>query len=628
MPLNQVNSRPFIVLASIAIVLYLLFWLQPVLVPLALAILLTFLLSPVVAFLQRHGLRRVPAVIAAATVALLVISSIGWLVGRQLNALVDGFPQYEENLRRRITALREGEAGFFEKLQRAVKRTTREIEKQMEKQTPAADVEPDEKAALPVRVIGDGTSQRFGDPWAAMTPVLAPLAAVGLAVVLVIFMLIRREDLRDRLISLVGHGRVTVTTKALDEASERISRYLLMQLIVNGTFGLAVGIGLYFIGIPHAALWGFLAAVLRYIPYIGPWIAASLPFTMTILVSETWTPPLLVIALFLVAELLSNLVMEPWLYGRRIGISETALLVMIAFWTWLWGPIGLVLATPLTVCLALLGKYVPLLSFFDTLLSDGPALDVRIGYYQRLLARDQDEASDIAQAYMQRSSLEKTCDGLLIPALIHARRDFERDELNDQDLHFVLEATREIFEELIAMRAAAPDAPTAEKSATAAAQAAGAKFVVLGCPARDESDELALVMLEHVLGPSRCKVEVTSAALLTAELSALVGEHVEQHGRPLICIASLPPGGVTHTRLLCRRLRASYPDLKILVGRWSMEGSEDETRAQLLAAGADLFAASLEETGTQVLSLASLSDRPADPLSRPASSAGSARQTA
>lgn len=228
-----------------------------------------------------------------------------------------------------------------------------------------------------------------------------------------------------------------------------------MQLLVNIGYGAAVAIGLFLIGVPYALLWGFLGAVLRYVPYLGPWLAALLPVGLSFLVFETWTPTLLVVALYVALDLAINMLVEPWLYGRGIGVSETAILIMVAFWSWLWGPVGLILATPLTVCLVVLGRHVPYLKFFDTLLGDQPALDAPIGYYQRLLARDQDEAADIAEAYLKDASLEKTYDGVLLPSLAYAKRDLEREALSEDGQRFVLSATREVTEGLWALQNAA-----------------------------------------------------------------------------------------------------------------------------------------------------------------------------
>ena len=252
---------------------------------------------------------------------------------------------------------------------------------------------------------------------ALLSSLLETLGGLALALVLVVFMLLKREDLRNRLIRLVSHGQITVMTKALDDAGQRISRFLLMQLIVNATVGLSVGLGLLAIGVQYAFLWGFVAAVFRYIPYIGVWIAALSPIILSLAMFEGWVQPLLVIGLFLTIELLASNVAEPRLYGRSIGVSEVALLVAAAFWAFLWGPIGLILSSPLTVCLVVLGKYVPQLKFLDVLLGDEPPLDAHVTFYQRLLARDQDEATQLVLAQAKASSAGTGLRRLLGPRL-------------------------------------------------------------------------------------------------------------------------------------------------------------------------------------------------------------------
>jgi hypothetical protein len=440
--------------------------------------------------------------------------------------------------------------------------------------------------------------QPVSTPWlsrlpAALTPVMGPFGAVGLAVVLAIFMLLKREDLRNRFIRLAGRGRMTVTTKAVDEAGARISRYLLMQVIVNGTYGLAWGAGLALIGVDYALLWGFLAAVLRYVPYIGAPVAAVLPLALSVVQFEGWTQPLLVAGLLLVIEVVSNNVMEPWLYGQSIGVSEVALLIAATFWAFLWGPIGLVLSGPLTVCLAVLGRYVPPLEFFDVLLSDEPALAPDVSYYQRLLARDQDEAALIVRAAAGAAPPERLYDDLLVPALTYARRDRERDELEERDEHFILQATREVLEDLGERQASgAAEQAAAEPAGTSAVESTGPKVRVLGCPARDDMDQLALEMLRQLLDPARWEVEVVPTPTLSGELLSMVQEKAPA----VLCVGALPPGGLAHTRYLCKRLRARFPAAKIVVGRWGLKGNVDENRDQLREAGADQVDTTLLDT--------------------------------
>ena len=279
-------------------------------------------------------------------------------------------------------------------------------------------------------------------------------AGAGLVIVLVVFMLIQREDLRNRLIRFVGYGRLTFTTRALEEAGQRISRYLLMQTIINSSFGLAVGLALYLIGVPYAVLWGFFAAVLRFIPYVGPFAAAIMPSALSLAVFEGWLWPILVVGIFVALELICNMVLEPLLYSESAGVSGVGLLVAVAFWTWLWGPVGLVLATPLTVCVVVLGKYVPGMDFIGVLISDQPAMESNISYYQRLLAMDQAEAAEIVEEHLKTHPQEQLFDGVLIPALNYARRDRELGRLTEDGEQFVFRATREILEDLNSLKPA------------------------------------------------------------------------------------------------------------------------------------------------------------------------------
>ena len=346
--------------------------------------------------------------------------------------------------------------------------------------------------------------------------------------------------------------------------------------------------------------WGFLAALLRFIPYVGPAAAAFLPSALSLAVFPGSIQPLLVIALIVALELASNLVMEPLLYGQSAGVSTVALLVAVAFWTWLWGPVGLFLATPLTVCLGVLGKYVPQLEFLSVLMGDEPVLEPHVRYYQRLLARDQHEAAGLAEDYCDEYGPDALYDALLIPALVMAKRDRGQEALTAEDLHVFVQATRAIIEDLELRPAPTP--ATAADAVSQADAAPSAVVRILGCPARDEADELALRMFRQRLDPTRYAIEVVSAEALTAEVLTLV----ERHSAELICIAALPPEAMTPTRYLCKRLRARFPACKIAVGCWGLTGDVEANRAALRAAGADEVGMTLEESRNQVTLLGQL----------------------
>jgi len=485
-----------------------------------------------------------------------------------------------------------GKGGALEKVQKTVEEVKSKIEKGDEP-TKAKE------QRRPVVVQAEGSFAFWPVPL-AVGPTVERFASAGLVIVLVIFMLIYREDLRNRLIRLIGYGRLTVTTKALEEAGDRISRYLLMQTIINASFGLAVGLAFFLIGLPYAVLWGFLAAVLRFIPYVGPFAAAIMPSALSLAVFQGWMWPIVVVGLFLVLELLNNMVLEPLLYGESAGVSKVGLLVAIAFWTWLWGPVGLVLATPLTVCVVVLGKYVPQLDFIGVLMSDQPVMEPNISYYQRLLAMDQDEAAEIVDEHIKAHPAEQIYDDMLVPALNYAGRDRELGRLTENDQRFVFQATREILEGLNIRE---PQIIESSSNSSAAAMADGSpsanssKVRIIGCPARDEADELALLMFRQLLDSTRYEIELMSDDALTSEVVSLVGEK----SSALICIATLPPGGLTQTRYLCKRLRAQFPNLKIVVGRWGT-GNGDNNKI-LLSAGADKVGTTMIETRDQIVQL-------------------------
>jgi predicted PurR-regulated permease PerM len=397
---------PAAMVAAIVVVVGALYLGRDILIPLALAILLSFMLAPVVIRLRRLGLGRIPAVVAVVLLLFLALLGLGSIVASQVVHLADNLPRYEWNLRSKIRDLRIAipSGGVVERTSEMLRDLGQELE---EAAAPAekeakSGAEPEAPKPVPVQVQEPQapplqTLRELGGP------LVAPIATAGLVVVFVIFMLLQREDLRDHVIRLLGARDVARATEAMDDAARRISRYLLMQLVINVLYGIPVGVGLYFLGVPNPVLWGLLATVLRFIPYVGPVIAALFPIALSFAVAPGWTLPLLTIALFVTLELFSNNVLEPWLYGSSTGLSPVAIVVAAVFWTALWGPVGLLLSTPLTVCLVVLGRHVPQLGFFHVLLGDEPALAPELKFYQRLLARDPEEATELAEEYLEKS---------------------------------------------------------------------------------------------------------------------------------------------------------------------------------------------------------------------------------
>ena len=580
------------------IVIGCLYWAQRVFIPVALAVFLTFLLAPLVTILQRRHLGRTLSVGVVVLLAALTLCGVLWLVSIEARSIADELPKYTENIKEKIRSIREMTQGSLTgRLGKMFRDITQEWKSQPANAEGESVASPAEAAAEKPSTV---TIEPDSPPWlshlsALLSPVVESLGSLAMALVLVVFMLLKREGLRNRLIRLVGHGRLTVTTKAVDDAGQRISRFLLMQFIVNGGFGLALTLGLLLIGVPHALLWGFLSALLRYVPYLGSWLTMTLLMTLSLAIFSGWMQPILLFGFILVLELVTANIVEPKLFGHSIGVSEVALLVAAAFWAFLWGPIGLLLSSPLTVCLVVLGKYVPQLEFLDVILGDEPSLGPDISYYQRLLARDQDEAAQLVLTQAKIAPPEEIYDRILMPALNYVKRDRERDDLTEADEQFVLRATREIVEDLGERRTAAADS-AATPPADGTIPPAHRKIRILGFPGHDESDALALEMLRQLLDPSRWEVEILSLDMLSAESVARAGEMKPA----VICIAALPPGGLAHTRYLCKRLHARLPGARIVVGRWGLKGDVEQNREQLAEAGADQVETTLLETRTHL----------------------------
>jgi predicted PurR-regulated permease PerM len=590
------KSPSFFLLPTVVLIIASLYWAQAVLIPVAVSILLTFLLSPVADSLERLGLGRVFSVVLIVILAFSFLAAVGWIVTLELTSVANEIPTYRKNIQQKIADVRgAGKGGALEKVQK----TAEEVKKELEKKDEPAKVQP-----KPREVVVQGQqSSTFWPVPLDIAPTFERLASGGLAIVLVIFMLLQREDLRNRLIRLVGYGRLTTTTRALEEASQRISRYLLMQSIINLSFGATIAIALWLIGLPYALLWGFLAAMLRFIPYVGPWAAAIMPSALSMIVFEGWMWTVLVVAVFLVLELVANMILEPLLYGESAGVSEVGLLVAIAFWTWLWGPVGLILATPLTVCVVVLSKYVPQLDFISVLMSDEPVMKSDISYYQRLLAGDQDEAAGIVEEHLKTHQVEKIYDEVLVPALNYVKRDRSLGRLAENDQQLVFQATREILEDLDESKPENSSSRTTFSEATMIDRNSPftvPKVLIVGCPVRDEANELALLMFWQLLDPARYELALLAHETFTAE----VIEQIAEKSPALVCIASLPPGGLAQTRYICKRLRKRFPNLKIIVGRW---GSRNENNGNsLLAAGADKVGTTMIETRDQVIQLSQI----------------------
>lgn len=559
---------PLVALASFSLVIVILSRGEPVLVPLALAIVFAFILTPPVKFLERLGLPRAAAVGLTLLVVLGAVGGFGYVLVNQFEELSNQLTGYTASMRRKVTALRDHGNSSLDSMKRTVTKVTQDLDQKSD----------EEKGAAPVRLVPtEGSSiERLKE---TIAPLFEPLASALLVLVLVGFVLSKREDLRNRFIRLMGRNRMTLTTRAMDEAAHRVSQFLLSQSLVNAAFGTIVGFGLYWIGVPYAALWGFVAALFRFVPYVGSMMAMVIPTLLAFAKFPGWTQTLETVGLFVGLDGLTAYVLEPLFIGHRTGISSVALLLSTVFWTWLWGAKGLVLATPLTVCLAAIGKHVTTLRFLDVLLGDEPALEPDMAFYQRLLARDEDEAAELAEKFRAEHGVPALMEQLVLPALVRASENASRGEIGTEDGDFVAKAIREILSTLDLVRES--DQPPEG---------------VLCVAARSRLDEALCEVF--ALGPDLKQVARLPSSTLASEVVAKAGQLQVR----IVCIANLPGGGSMQARHLCRRLRAALPRLKIAVlrPRLPAEGSDSGLEAKLREAGADIVAKTLAEIDAYV----------------------------
>lgn len=572
-------------LLVIALVVATLYLGSDILVPIALAVLLTFVLAPIVSRLERLRLGRVPSVLAVVVLVFAGIAGFGTVVGGQIADLANNLPSYQQNIHAKLASLRSsaasaGSGGVVQQATEAFRDLKQGLE-QVTGDTPPAATSPANalpapgaaREPVPVRIEQNGSDALtiISD---VLGPAMAPVATAGMVLVFTIFMLLQREDLRDRLIRLAGSGDLSRTTEAMNDAGERVSRYLLMQCVVNVTYGLPIGIGLWLLGVPNPLLWGLLATVLRFIPFLGPAIAATFPILLSFAVDAGWTLPLLCIALFVAVELFSNNVVEPWLYGSATGLSSLAIIVAAVFWTTLWGPVGLLLATPLTVCLVVLGRHVPQLHFLEVMLGDRPVLPDEAKLYQRLLARDPIEAMEIAEERMSKGGLTETGHGLLLPTLSLAEQDRQRNRLTPEGRQAVAEGMTTLVDEL------------AETMPPAAAEAP----LILCIGARNDLDEAAAGLLAHTLRPRGLRADVIACETVSVRaIGALAPTGVSA-----VALSYLDPSALSHARRLVRRMRLHFgPNVPILLCLWSAHPEAEAPEHATSQTAADRVATSL-----------------------------------
>ncbi len=605
-------------LATIAGVAAVLYFAQDVILPLAIAMLITFALSPLVTMLRKAGLPQLTTVLLVVALAFSAIGAFSLIVVSQLSELAQNLPTFQGNILAKVDSLKEGggDNGIIARLSNMIAAINAEIGEAV----PSADARP----PMPVEVIEEQNAvQMLQD---LVLPLISPIATAGLVIVVVIFMLLEREELRDRFIRLVGSNDLHRTTQVLEEAGQRVTQYLIIQLLVNVIYAIPIGVGLYFIGVPNAVLWGMLTLVLRFVPYIGSVLAAAFPLFLAFAVAPDWSAVLWTVALFGVVELTTSNVIEPWLYGSRTGVSPLAIIVAAIFWTWIWGPLGLVLSTPLTVCLVVLGRHIPQFEVFDILFGDEPVLAPHARLYQRLLSGDAIESTFRAEEALETAYLAEYYRDVGIPALLIAQNDYARGVLTPQQeqrvasvaLDMVADLSPVVAEELAEIDADLPpdlatdDTPPPGPISNNRLDGAGYRVLCIG--GRTHLDDVSAAMLAQALAAEGASANhLLHRDLAPSRLAAL-----ETGAHDCLLITFLDPSPSRASLLHVKRIKRAAPHLRVGVVVWKMpQGVADQTeasrripllsaekRAEALEIGADFVVTDVEQAFTEAFSKA------------------------
>jgi predicted PurR-regulated permease PerM len=564
--------RNIAILVTVIGVLYLA---RELLVPLAFAVTFSLILAPAIVWLQKIGMGRVPAALLVLILAMAGAGAVGWIIFNDLVNVANQLPEYQENIQKKLVALRAPNTGAVGRAAASVKQLGKELASPPVPVTPpppagragrrAAQNTPSQPVSVQVVEAPANELLYVRD---LVQPFLRPLGVFLMVVIFSLFLMIGHDDLRDRLFRVVGVSQLNVMTLALNDATGRVSRYLLLQLLVNAAFGALCGTGLFLIGVPYAFLWGAVAAILRIVPYAGSLVAAALPLILSLAVFDDWLHPLLVFLMFSTVELVTGNWVEPRLYGSHTGVSSLALILTTVFWTVLWGPAGLILSTPLTVCVVVLGRYVPQFAFLHILLGDEPALAEEARFYQRLLAMDDQEARNVIDRYLAGHSLLKLCDSVLVPALTLAEHDRHKGALDPDCEAFLFLSVKEMLTELDerAEKSGFADVP-ATAGETPPAVPSGR---VLCIPADDEADEVTAAMLALLLERCGC---IVVTLLPDPSLQQLA--FVQPAAGDVFCVSALPPFAFAHARTLSHQLRMRFPGIRIVVGVWGFAGETE-----------------------------------------------------
>jgi len=618
-PADIPGVRSLLTLAVGVVVIAGLYFAREILIPITLAVLLSFLLAPLVNRLRRLHLGRVPSVLIAVLFALGIILGFGGLIGTQLADLAGQMPRYQATIETKLHTLHALTLGMVNEIAQRFGPHAQEAPRAQPENPAGAGGNSGvtEPKPIPVEVHQPGPSP-LETAGSILAPVVSPVATAAIVFVVTIFILLQREDLRDRLIRLFGSADLHRTTIALDDAGSRLSRYFLTQLGINVGFDCVIGTGLAIIGVPNPLLWGILSSVLRFLPYVGVPIAALLPVAVSAAVSPGWWMAIWTASLYFVSELITGQAIEPLLYGRSTGLSPVSVVVAATFWTWLWGPIGLILSTPLTLCVVVLGRHVQRLEFLDVLLGDRPALTPVQSFYQRMLADDPDEAAQQAELLLKDCALSSYYDEVAMKGLQLASADVARGTLTPDRLEAINRAVASLVGDLddhddrdppvkktlerddapvtlARVEQAVPQTPAPSDSAASTDDLPDkwrTRSSVLCIAGRGPVDEAVATMLQQLLA----KHGIGGRIIPHGEVSRTTIARLDTREAMMACICCLELEGVpAHVRYLARRLRQRLPARPILVGMWPPDDRIMWDEATRSTVGADYCVASLRD---------------------------------
>jgi len=588
-----------------------LYFAQEVLIPITLAVMLSFLLSPVVNLLQRARLWRAPAVILTVLAALAFAGLIGTIIGSQAAGLSANAPEYAKTIEAKVEGVQSFAVSRMARITKALTvtrpaqapaRQTRTVP--TSSLVPAAS-EPQSAQAKPVLVRMEGQQTNpLVVAKAILEPILSPLGTTFLVLIVAIFVMMQKEDLRDRFIRLFGSNDLHRTTLAMDDAGQRLSKYFLSQMAVNTTFGVVIGIGLWLIGIPSPAMWGILAGLLRFVPYIGSALAALAPMALGAAIDPGWSSTIYVAVMFLIVETSTGYIVEPMLYGHSTGLSPVSVIISAIFWTWLWGPIGLILSTPLTLCMVVLGRHVKSLEFFDVLLGDRPALSPVESFYQRILANNPDEALAQAELLLADRSLTQYYDSVILGGLKLAAEDEAKGTIDRARADTMIRSIGTILDELEDHRE--PANPAQTSGVDAADPQTRASVAAVACVAgRDPFDQTVSTMLSQLLMQRGQSTRLITNDMVSRDAIA----NLDLSGIETVVISCLEiSGSPAYLRFLIRRVRQRAPTARIILGLWP-DGAETagNTNSQQTV-GADQYVGSLDAAVTAILGSAPMAE--------------------